>query len=602
MSHLQSASREPIGYIGSAIPEFDIPAYEGVWYDAPVPDTLDLQERATWAVNGLTEPTDPAADYEIYWQVSLKHNPVVMQHDWQDMVQCKFLEALPLMRLISGSELNPHIERRWMETLLLQLGPDGLAYTPVRGRPWARLASEHYGVRGDADQQLNPFYSGRLLSVMSIYQLRDRGTFWAEKVRRMVDGLVQRAEYEDQVAFYWPSCLHAEEGRPAGRASIPRAPVNCEIRSIPLGLVHAYRVTGYEPALPLARKVIAYIRGFFFDDQARFLSSAPANYHEVHFHAHTAALLAMVEYALVSGDQELLEFATRGYEYAKANGEVFLGYFPEHLGNDELEHSELCEVADMVAVGLKLTEAGVGDYLDDVDRWTRNMLAAGQLSPSDAEWLRLYAAGECVSAADLSYQTVDWVLERNIGAFAGWPKANDWYAGVGPGIMHCCTRALYYVWEDILRHENGRLRVNLLLNRASPWADVDSHLPYVGRVDVKVKEPVSLSVRIPEWTEPAQVLVRVNGVPREVSWQARYAQVGDVTPGDIATLTFPIAERTDTVWVEKEQYTLVRKGNDVVAISPPGRCCPLYRREHYRVNVTRWTNARRFISTEQMRW
>ena len=32
-----------------------------------------------------------------------------------------------------------------------------------------------------------------------------------------------------------------------------------------------------------------------------------------------------------------------------------------------------------------------------------------------------------------------------------------------------------------------RLSVNLLLNRASPWVDVDSHIPYEGRVDLKVK-------------------------------------------------------------------------------------------------------------------
>lgn len=62
---------------------------------------------------------------------------------------------------------------------------------------------------------------------------------------------------------------------------------------------------------------------------------------------------------------------------------------------------------------------------------------------------------------------------------------------------------------------------------------------------------------------------------------------GPVKPGDVATLTFPIEERTNVIYIEKQKYTIVRKGNDVVSIDPPGRYCPLYQRDHYRENATR---------------
>ena len=198
------------------------------------------------------------------------------------------------------------------------------------------------------------------------------------------------------------------------------------------------------------------------------------------------------------------------------------------------------------------------------------------------------------------------MVARNGGSFAGWPKANDWYAGVGPGIMHCCTgnatRAIYYVWENAIQRQGKDLRVNLLMNRPSPWADVESHIPYVGRVDVKIKEPVELSIRIPEWAKPDDVRIQVNAQDRRIDWNGRHAVVGDVKPADVVTMTFPIWERRDTVWVEKEKYALVRKGNDVVAIDPPGRVCPLYQREHYRQDATRWKKARRFVSDEQIYW
>ena len=128
---------DPIGYMRNEAPAFDLPPYEGERYEVHVPDTLDLQERAALAVNVLTEATDPEADYEMYWITHLDKNPVVMQHDFSDHCQCKFIEALPLVRIVSGATQNEHVERKWMEVLLKQQGDDGLLYTPVKGRPWA---------------------------------------------------------------------------------------------------------------------------------------------------------------------------------------------------------------------------------------------------------------------------------------------------------------------------------------------------------------------------------------------------------------------------------------------------------------------------------
>ena len=129
----QQPVREPgrIGYIRQDIPEFDLPAYPGERYGALVPETLDLQERAALAVNVLTRATDPEADYEIYFSVDIRRNPPMMDHNYSDQCQNKFMEALPLMRLVSGSSQNMQVDRCWMEVALHMQGPDGLMYTPV---------------------------------------------------------------------------------------------------------------------------------------------------------------------------------------------------------------------------------------------------------------------------------------------------------------------------------------------------------------------------------------------------------------------------------------------------------------------------------------
>jgi DUF1680 family protein len=194
------------------------------------------------------------------------------------------------------------------------------------------------------------------------------------------------------------------------------------------------------------------------------------------------------------------------------------------------------------------------------------------------------------------------VPERNLGAFAGWPSANDW----GWGIMHCCTgnatRALYYIWEHALAFRDGQLKVNLLLNRASPWADVDSHLPFAGQVDIRVKQAVELAVRLPEWVQPEQVQVRVNSRQRQVGTEGRYAWLGWMEPEDVAYLSFPLPERRDETWIEKARYTLIRRGNEVVRIEPGGTHCPLYQRDHYRDGVTLWRQTERFVPEQPIVW
>jgi DUF1680 family protein len=299
----------------------------------------------------------------------------------------------------------------------------------------------------------------------------------------------------------------------------------------------------------------------------------------------------------------LLEWVRSGYEWAKTQGSSLVGFFPEFI-RPNYPSCESCEVADMIGLAVKLTTAGVGDYWDDIDRWTRNQFAESQLT--DGEWI--YRLAESQPKRPLAFnETADRVAERNLGAFAGWASGNEW--AVSNGIMHCCTgnavRALYYIWEHILQQENGQLRVNLLLNRASKWADVHSYIPYEGRVDLRIKQPCSrLLVRAPEWVEShsPQVVCKVSGVSRELRWDGRYVNVGAGKPGDTIVVTFPIGERTVREKLGNVLYTLVIKGNTVVSIDPPGENGPLYARAKYRGNQVRWRKARRFVPEENILW
>ncbi len=72
--------------------------------------------------------------------------------------------------------------------------------------------------------------------------------------------------------------------------------------------------------------------------------------------------------------------------------------------------------------------------------------------------------------------------------------------------------------------------------------------------------------------------------------------------GQSVTLTFPIEERQDAVYAQKRRYSLVRRGNDVVAIYPRGKYYPFYQRDHDRTSDIRWRKKTQFLAAETIDW
>jgi hypothetical protein len=608
-------AREPIGYIRKDIPDIKLPAYKGERYEATVPDTLDLQQMAALAVHGSTGCVDPASDCEIHFLVFMHGNRPVMQRDLNHVVQLPLQRGIPLMRLVSGTQESKPVEQRWLEVLFHLRGPDDLLYYPLKGRPWVHFTPGANGGQYDAfqgDQYTGPLYNSCALEILGLYYQLTQDKQFKEIGEKMTDALSKLAVHREDYAFV-PKQNYGLGEKNNPNMPIPESCMKNGVMAYSAGsLVQFYRATGYRPALTLSGQFARFARkhGGFFDPDARWIGFPNSGWH-------TFILLGILEYAVETGDRETIEFVRKGYENSKAPAQgmdSLTGFFAEHPAPTG-ETGETCPVAFMLRLAVQLSVAGVGDYWDDVDRWVRNHFAEAQLTRG--EWMDQVARDQPKLPIDPVSQSDDKVAERCLGCFAGMASPNDFYS---PGVrgaqvpnskdtyifQHCCsgeaTAALYRVWENILRYREGKLKVNLLLNRASPWADIDSFIPYEGRVDVKIKRACELSIRIPEWVKPGQTKCQVSGTDRTLSWDGRYAVVGKIEPKDIATLTFPIFERTDKVQIQGKQYTLIRKGNDVVHIDPPGKYCPLYQRDKYRENKARTKTVERFVAEQQIEW
>ena len=606
-----------------SLPDIPLPHFEGERYEAEVPDTLDLAKRAELAIHAITRMVDPNRDYALYGIAWFNRRPPVLvlsDSDGIDGGACagKQFESLLLLRIMSGSTDNLEIDKGWMQSRLDITGEDGIVYwlpsmlvntnyPPPFEEPYSSVESE-----------------GRHILALSMWYQHDKNPLWRTLIEKKVQRLTELAVKEEDYAYftnrpYLPSSRAAEVMfTAADRGETVKDPSGGRGRfesrhsahqvnfMLSRSLCVAYRLTGYEPALELAGKMI---RGVVkhqksFDKDGRWL--------DWHFHTSAASLLAILEYAIVTKDTELLELAKKGYEYGKVIGDPLVGFFPELVpGSDRyirrhIMTSETCEVADMIGLSLKLTRAGVEDYWEDVDRWVRNQFVENQLTSVD--WVnKVPAEAFQFLPSVLEEKPVEaWEsteIQRAVGSFAGQALPNDW----GPVSMHlCCTgnagRTLYWIWDSILTRKGERVQVNLLLNRTSPWLDVDSHLPYEGKVELMIKETEEVAVRIPEWTDRQKVSCRVNGQAQEFTWSGNYVEVENLKRDDRLTVKFPMREKTLFRVIGRSPYKLTIKGNTVVDIDPKGKINPIYQRDQYKQETAPLKKVTRFVSRETLLW
>ena len=261
-------------------------------------------------------------------------------------------------------------------------------------------------------------------------------------------------------------------------------------------------------------------------------------------------------------------------------------------------------------LGIKLTKLGAGEYWEDVDRCVRNQFVENQITrtdwvdrmPADAEPNPYRITRGKIWSLQLWEDETD-AVERAVGSWAGWAAAND---GRHLRLMQCCIgnagRSMYYVWDSIVTKERDTVRVNLHRNRASRWLDVESHLPYAGKVVLRLKETANLAVRIPEWTDRRGVTCRLNGQEQEFAWSGSYIKLSGLEEGDEVIVEFPMRQVTVFKEIGDRPYKLVIKGNTVVDISPEGTIYPLYQRDHYMQDKAPVKRVNRFVSREAVLW
>jgi len=546
-----------------------------------VPDTLELADRGKIAVNGVLGCLDPQAGYDPYFLTFFDVHPAYMIH-WSSLVSGvlpKFLEALPLLRLMSGSDEGRDIENGMLESVINNTSDDGMIYDrDDPNRPWN--SGVGYGVKGWREDYANMAGNGRYLAGLTYMYQATGDEEWKRRAQKTAERMLEISVVEGERAWYPNPGLGNDFSYPRVSGWTTRqSPINpkegAEGATMfylyqPLrGFTRYYVLTGDERFLDISRKFLKTGQAVQFWQGLDGLS-AQASFERGHFqghlHGNLAAIRGVLDYALVANDQELKEWTRNCYEWVRQAGIPRLGIMAHSRQGAAMEG---CVLGDVTGLAVALSDAGMGDYWDDVEVIARNALVCGQANDLDelrrvseegksrpkgapwgGVWDQRFQNNNAKRGALPGQEIYDHVLERSVGAFAFLSGAR--YAQ--PLRMSCCTangnQGFYYAWEGITRRSGDTGVVNLWLNRRSPWLDVWSWLPYEGKLEVENKGMRQIAVRKPGWARSSQISCRIDGKPIAPSWIGNRMLFAGLRGNERLTIELPLA-------IDKASYTLV---------------------------------------------
>ena len=568
-----------------------------------IPDTLDLADHGRLAINGMLGSINPDLNFESVFLHILDVHPPYMLH-WSTMisgVMPKYIEALPMLRLMSGSDQDRDLQQGFMKAMLNNAKDDGLVYDlAIDSRPWN--VGVYYGRRDWNEDYANTIGNSRMVAGFTFWHQVTGDESWKQQAKKTAERLLELIIQEGDYAWYPnPGCGNdfsyprisgwttTEPPASIDEGYEPQAVLGSI--SAPLrGFTRYYQLSGDERFLEISGKIVN------FASQTKFWGGVhdmmpPAGAERGHFRGHfhaalSSALRGFLDYAMLADDMAIKMKVRDGYEWARQRGIHRLGIFTHTY-----EGSEGCTMADMVGLAVGLIDAGLGDYWDDVEMYARNGLISAQATdveelkrvsqegkhrPPEAEW-----GGEFDSRFSGNNKGVlpgqeihERVLERAIGTFSHLAGARYMI----PQMMSCCTAngsmGLYYAWEGILRSDGHSAAVNMWLNRRSPWVDVWSWLPYEGKLVLQNKGMRRISIRKPAWARPSKIRCQLNGGDVEPAWSSNRMVFGGLRGDEVITLQTPVTQDSTTYTMvnlhaphtSKEQYLCEFKGHTALSV------------------------------------
>jgi hypothetical protein len=504
-------------------------------------ETLALETYARRSYHYLSQMVD--ADnlpyFDIFWA-----EPAEAAHDWPDFgdVMSRQLQAAIMARHMTGEAVAT--EQAWHAKMLSYIDPaSGLLYRPKTNY------SEH--VADGGDQSLT------LYTLVTAYQ----------------------DNHDPQLRRIILNAVNTLLERTRAGISIGQGFVGGFIIK---SLMTCARQMESAAALELAGLLVKRV----FEDEPLF---TPDNQFLAggHMHGNLRTLVGVTDYALYTHDAVLYSRADALYRYVRSLGTRF-GFLPEaDRRQGDIVSCETCALMDYVGLAVTLANHGHPEYWGDVERTVRNQLIENQVV--DGSWLHSDAA-----RPDTDQFTWRAIGERMAGGYAGWSSPTHILAaretlGAHWGgaelknktraFQNCCggsgTHAYFIAWKNASRVAEGKLSVNLLMDKLLPEAEIRSYQPYQGLLTIFLKAPLIVRVRIPEFTQGTAMMAEANGVEIPAVTWGNYLELGSQPAGTLLKISYPLPIYDEEVSIGNPgfrhyHYRATWKGDTVVKMEPLG--------------------------------
>ena len=410
--------------------------------------------------------------------------------------------------------------------------------------------------------------------------------------QKIIDRLKDLAIYPSPDKCYFPAGMGAmtQDG-----AVIPNL-WNKHPAPVVESLVNYYLATGDNDALDFAK---AYAEGIMAGSQPDGIRFDPNDgSFDGHSHATMHALWGISHLGVVTNDSRYIDFTKKTWDWMLTRG-TGAGWFPAtatHENGDNV--TETCLISDMISHATLIARGGNPEYFDYADRYLRNYISNLQfvVTPEFETYYRNLHPTQ--SEETINHSLAE--LRKFQGGIVGLSGLNDYENELLPWpafeMFGCCApegmRAIYTVWNntiDLLPDSEfgpAGVYVNMGFSRDSPWGQVVSFFPDVGRLSVEVAvDDDSFFLRPPHWVPHEQVYAFVDGQAVPVVWSGSYVRFDNVNPGDELTITYPlvgfsheVSHEEDGIWPHNPDLEMGFQwlGNMVTEVSPEAQKTPLY--------------------------
>lgn len=518
--------------------------------------SLDLIKHIELGFNFATSMVDPEKDFLPYWGIiydgksSLKHGRI----DNCDTPFC-WMEIILINRKLTRTRRAQNVEEGLRKLCKTNFHPDGLRYPDYK-------TSKH----------VYCFLHGQsfvLDAMVSWYKLTKEN--WVkEKIDGMISGFLRIAS---EANFY--ADLGIEEDLSGGGLYFPfnnyvpkriwdpkkYSQINCYelpgTGTFILPLARYYEISEDEKARELAEGLTKYMlyQSHLYGYDGRFIG---------HFHRNMWSIAGILTYSSLIGNKEYFSRALQVYKFAQKLGSDF-GWFPEMVGLKEpyLEYCETCCIYDMICGALVLAQSGLDEYWDMVSSYTRNHLIKNQFQ-------------------DITMIKDRDLAEKLLGGFTGWTQVNDYFNRDGEIYpCGCCSvngiKALYYVWEAIIKKVNNSIYINLLFNKEDENVKILTYSPDKGQIEIKAKKPIDLYLRIPA-SARNNLLVKSKGKKINPDWEGNYLRLNNIISGQKVQVNFTVPGYNEKVDISGQKFQVEWRSDTVVNIEPKGKFFPLYQK------------------------